>query len=64
MAGLLTRKHQVWFDETENEIQELLEKKRFCYKRLLSKPADQAAKLQAYKTAFTLLAKLRTMQND
>ena len=65
MAGLLTRKHQVWFDETENEIQELLEKKRFCYKRLLSKPADQAAKLQAHKTACsTLKAKLRPMQND
>ena len=45
------------------DIQELLEKKRSCHNRLLAKPDDKAAKA-AYKTAFTLQAKLRTMQND
>ena len=48
----------------KKEIQELLEKKRFCHNHLLAKPDDQAAKA-AYKTACsTLQAKLRIMQND
>ena len=62
-VGLSTRKHEDWFDEADKEIQELLEKKCFCHNHLLAKPDDKAAKA-AYKTAFTLLAKLRTMQND
>ena len=41
----------------------LLENKHSCHNYLLAKPDDQAAKA-AYKTAFTLQAKLRTMQND
>ena len=53
-----------WFDETDKEIQELLEKNHSCHNRLLAKPGDQAAKA-AYKTArSTLQAKLRTMQNN
>ena len=64
VVGLLTRKHQDWFDETDKEIQELLKKTRSCHNHLLAKPDDQAAKT-AYKTACsTLQAKLRTMQND
>ena len=64
VVGLSTRTHQDWFDEVEKEIQELLEKKRFCHNHLLAKPDDQAAKA-AYKTACsTLQVKLRTMQND
>ena len=43
-VGLLTRKHQDWFDEAHKEIQELLEKKRSCHNRLLAKPDDQAGK--------------------
>ena len=61
--GLLTRKHQDWFDEADTEIQELLEKKRSCHNHLLAKPNEQASKA-AYKTACsTLQAKLRTTQN-
>ena len=64
VVGLSTRKHQDWFNETDKEIQELLEKKRSCHNHLLAKPDDQAAKA-AYKTACnTLPAKRRTMQND
>ena len=48
--GLLTSKHQNWFDEADKEIQELLEEKRSCHNHLLAKPDDQAAKA-AYKTA-------------
>ena len=36
ILGLSTRKHQDCFEEAEKEIQELLEKKRFCRKRLLA----------------------------
>ena len=43
-AGLLTRKHQDWIDETDKEIQELLKKKRSCHNHLLAKPDDQTAK--------------------
>ena len=61
---LSTGKHQDWFDETDKEIPELLEKKRSCHTRLLAKLDDQAAKA-AHKTACsTFQAKLRSMQND
>ena len=36
VVGLSTRKHQDWFDEADNKIQELLEKKRSCYNYLLA----------------------------
>ena len=35
-VGLSTRKHQDWFDAAGKEIQELLEKKRFCHNHLLA----------------------------
>ena len=64
VVGLSTRKHQDWFDEADNKIQELLEKKRSCHNHLLAKPDDQAAKAE-YKTACSSIqAKLRTTQND
>ena len=64
VVGLSTRKHQDWLDEADEEIQELLEKKRSCHNHLRAKPDDQATKA-AYKTACsTLQAKLRTVQND
>ena len=64
VVGLSTRKHQDWFDETDKEIQELLEKKRSRDNYQFEKPDDQAAKA-AYKTVCsTLQAKIRTMQND
>ena len=64
LVGLSTRKHQDWFDETNKEIKELLEKKHSCHNHLLAKHDDQAANA-AYKTACsTRQAKLRTMQND
>ena len=62
--SLSTRKHQDWFDEADQEIQEFLEKKRSCHDGLLAKPDVQAAKT-AYKTyCSTLQVKIRTMQND
>ena len=61
---MLARKHQDWFDEADEEIQGMLEKKRSCHNHLPAKPDDQAAKA-AYKTAYsTLQTKLRTTQND
>ena len=64
VVGLLTRKHQDWFDEADKEIQELLQKKHSCHNYLPAKPDDQAAKA-AYKTACSeLQTKLRTMQNN
>ena len=64
VVGLSTRKHQDWFDETDKEIQELLEKKRSRDNYQFAKPDHQAAKA-AYKTACsTLQAKFKTMQND
>ena len=64
VVGLLTRKHQDWLNERDNEIQELLERKRSCHIHLLATLDDQAANA-AYKTACsTLQAELRTMQND
>ena len=64
VVGLSTTKHQDWFDEAHKEFQELLQKKRLCYNRLLAKPDGEAAKA-AYKTACSILqAKLWTMQND
>ena len=61
VVGLSTRKHQDWFDEADKEIQELLEKKRFCHNHPLAKPDEKAAK-DAHKIACSALkAKLRTM---
>ena len=54
VAGLSTRKHQDWLDETDMEIQELLENKCSCHNRLLAKPDDQVAKAE-YKTACSSL---------
>ena len=47
VIGLSTRKHRDWFDEADEEIQELLEKKRFCHNRLL---ADLMTKLPRLRT--------------
>ena len=64
-VGLPARKHKDWFDESDKEIQELLEKKCSCHNCLLAKSDDQAAKA-AYNLQDCLLhvARLRTMQND
>ena len=45
VVGLWTRKHQDWFDETDKEIQELLQKKCFYHNHLqdcLQYTSDQA----------------------
>ena len=57
VVGLSTRKHQDWFNETDKEIQELLEKKRSCHNHLLAKADDQAAKT-TYKTACSTHSRL------
>ena len=64
VVGLSTRKHQDWFDETDKEIQELLEKTRSCRNHQLAKPDDQAAKAANQTACSTLQAKHRTMRND
>ena len=37
VVGLSTRKHQDWFDDTDKEIQELLNKKHSCHNHLPAK---------------------------
>ncbi|KAL8595551.1 hypothetical protein ACOMHN_000759 [Nucella lapillus] len=64
IVGFSTRKYQVWFDESDLEIQELLEKKRSCYKHLLANPDDHSLKAAYMIACNTLKATLRTMKND
>ena len=45
VAGLSTKKHQDWFDEADEKIQELPEKKRYCHNCLLAKQTIKLLRL-------------------
>ena len=63
VVGYSTKKNRDWFDENDAEIQDLLQVKHTCYKRVLARPDDHAAKT-AYKNACrTVQSKLREIQN-
>ena len=61
---LLSQENKDWFDESDQAIQDLLDKKRSWYNHLLFKPDDPAANAAYKKACSTLQASLRTMQND
>ena len=61
--GFVTRKNRDWFDESDNEIQKLLEKERSCHKFVLARPNDRSAKA-AYREACSSLHRLRTLKNN
>ena len=64
VAGFSSRKHKDWFDDSDTEIQELFEMKRFSHQRLLTNPDNNSLKA-AYRTACnTLQKRLRVMKND
>ena len=63
VVGFSSRKHKDWFDESDTEIQELLEMKHSSHQRILTNP-DNSLKA-AYRTACNTLQKiLRVMKND
>ena len=63
VAGYATRKNRDWFDENDVEIQDLLQQKRSCHLKLLSKPDDHTAKTAYRNACSTLQRKLREIQN-
>ena len=64
VVGFSTRKNQDWFDESDADIQVLLEKKRSCHGKLLSSPDDPQSKA-AYRAACRKLqTSLREIQNN
>ena len=54
VGGFSTRKNKDWFDENDDEIQKLLDEKRFAYQRLLYNPAKSTYR-QAYSTLQRML---------
>ena len=50
VAGFSSRKNKDWFDENDEEIQQLLQDKRSCHQRVLSNPGNQEAK-SSYRQA-------------
>ena len=64
VAGFSSRKHKDWFDESDTEIQKLLEMKRSSHQRLMTNPDNNSLKA-AYRTACnTLQKRLHVMKND
>ncbi|CAH1266354.1 Hypp3340 [Branchiostoma lanceolatum] len=64
VAGYSSRKNRDWFDENDPAIDALLQTKRSCHQRTLSKPDDPAAKVAYREACSTLQRKLREMQNN
>ncbi|XP_068760068.1 craniofacial development protein 2-like [Montipora capricornis] len=64
VVGFTTRKNKDWFDESDEEIQQLISDKRSCHQRVLSNPGYQAAKESYRQACCTLQKKLREIQND
>ena len=64
IVGFTTRKNKDWFDESDEEIQQLISDKRSCHQRVLSNPGYQAAKESYRQACCTLQKKLRKIQND
>ena len=64
VVGFTTRKNKDWFDESDEEIRQLISDKRSCHQRVLSNPGYQAAKESYRQACCTLQKKLREIQND
>ena len=64
VVGFTTRKNKDWFDESDEEIQQLISDKRSCHQRVLSNPGYQVAKESYRQACCTLQKKLREIQND
>eukprot|EP00058_Branchiostoma_floridae_P011910 XP_002597398.1 hypothetical protein BRAFLDRAFT_69317 [Branchiostoma floridae] len=63
VVGNSSRKNRDWFDENDSSIDALLQSKRSCYQRTLSKPDDPPTKAAYREACNTLQRKLREMQN-
>ncbi|XP_035672024.1 uncharacterized protein LOC118413014 [Branchiostoma floridae] len=63
VVGNSSRKNRDWFDENDSSIDALLQTKRSCYQRTLSKPDDPPTKAAYREACNTLQRKLREMQN-
>ena len=63
VGGFSTRKNKDWFGENDDEIQKLLDEKRFACQRLLSNPDSQSAKSTYRQACSTLQRKLHDIQN-
>ncbi|XP_068713291.1 craniofacial development protein 2-like [Montipora foliosa] len=64
VAGFSSRESKDWFDENDEEIQQLLQDKRSCHQRVLSNPGNQEAKSSYRQACSTLQKQLRKIQND
>ena len=62
--GLVTRNHQDWFDENDQEIQKLLEEKRRLLRAHQHDPTCTAKKAAFNSTRSTVQTKLRLVQDN
>ena len=64
ILGYTTRKNQDWFDENNQEIQELLAKKRSAHQAHLAQPTCHEKKATFRLVCSNLQCKLREIQNE
>ncbi|XP_078612812.1 uncharacterized protein LOC144882704 [Branchiostoma floridae x Branchiostoma japonicum] len=64
VLGFTSRKNKDWFDENDQEIQQLLAKKRSAHQAHLAQPSCPAKKAAFRSSCSDLQRKLRIMQNQ
>ena len=64
VLGFSTKKNKDWFDENDQEIQELLAKKRSAHQAHLAQPSCPTKKAAFRLTCSNLQRKLRVIQNE